>query len=44
MRTTRPGGAASARGTVVTLTAEGEGADQALGEFVELLETDLDAA
>ncbi|QCQ16224.1 HPr family phosphocarrier protein [Microbacterium sp. RG1] len=30
-------------GSVVTLKAEGEGAEQALDELVALLETDLDA-
>ena len=30
-------------GDVVTLSAEGEGADEALAKLVELLETDLDA-
>src|SRR6478609_74434 len=36
-------GLGASHGTVVTLKAEGEGADQALDELVELLETDLDA-
>jgi len=36
-------GLGAANGTVVTLKAEGEGADQALEELVALLETDLDA-
>ena len=36
-------GLGAAKGTVVTLKADGEGADQALDELVELLETDLDA-
>ncbi|GAA2068728.1 MULTISPECIES: HPr family phosphocarrier protein [Microbacterium] len=36
-------GLGAAKGTVVTLKAEGEGADQALDELVTLLETDLDA-
>ena len=30
-------------GDVVTLVAEGDGADEALAKLVELLETDLDA-
>ncbi|MEZ5084782.1 MAG: HPr family phosphocarrier protein [Tessaracoccus sp.] len=30
-------------GDVVTIAAEGEGADEALDKLVELLETDLDA-
>ncbi|MGA1836365.1 HPr family phosphocarrier protein [Herbiconiux sp. 11R-BC] len=33
----------AANGDVVTLAAEGEGADAALAELVALLETDLDA-
>lgn len=33
----------AANGDVVTLAAEGEGADAALDELVALLETDLDA-
>jgi len=36
-------GLGASKGTVVTLKAEGEGADQALDELVGLLETDLDA-
>lgn len=36
-------GLGAAQGTVVTLRAEGEGADAALDELVTLLETDLDA-
>lgn len=36
-------GLGASHGTVVTLKAEGDGADQALDELVELLETDLDA-
>ncbi|WP_159498562.1 HPr family phosphocarrier protein [Microbacterium sp. 18062] len=36
-------GLGASKGTVVTLKAEGDGADQALDELVELLETDLDA-
>jgi phosphocarrier protein HPr len=36
-------GLGAAKGTVVTLKAEGEGADEALDELVTLLETDLDA-
>lgn len=36
-------GLGASHGTVVTLKAEGEGAEQALEELVELLETDLDA-
>jgi phosphocarrier protein HPr len=36
-------GLGAAHGSVVTLKAEGEGADQALDELVALLETDLDA-
>lgn len=36
-------GLGASKGTVVTLKAEGEGADQALDELVTLLETDLDA-
>jgi phosphocarrier protein HPr len=36
-------GLGASQGTVVTLKAEGEGADQALDELVALLETDLDA-
>jgi phosphocarrier protein len=37
-------GLGASHGSVVTLKAEGEGAEQALDELVELLETDLDAA
>jgi phosphocarrier protein HPr len=36
-------GLGASHGTVVTLKAEGEGADEALEELVKLLETDLDA-
>ena len=36
-------GLGASHGTVVTLKAEGDGAEQALDELVELLETDLDA-
>lgn len=36
-------GLGAAKGTVVTLKAEGEGAEEALDELVRLLETDLDA-
>lgn len=36
-------GLGAARGTVVTLAAEGDGAEQALDGLVALLETDLDA-
>jgi phosphocarrier protein len=36
-------GLGAGHGTVVTLKAEGEGAEQALEELVALLETDLDA-
>lgn len=36
-------GLGAAHGTVVTLKAEGEGAETALDELVALLETDLDA-
>jgi phosphocarrier protein len=36
-------GLGAAKGSVVTLKAEGEGAEQALDELVALLETDLDA-
>jgi len=36
-------GLGAAHGTVVTLAAEGDGAEQALDELVALLETDLDA-
>lgn len=36
-------GLGAGHGTVVTLKAEGEGAEQALDELVVLLETDLDA-
>ena len=36
-------GLGAGQGTVVTLKAEGEGAEQALDELVTLLETDLDA-
>ncbi|GAA4344426.1 HPr family phosphocarrier protein [Microbacterium rhizosphaerae] len=36
-------GLGAAHGSVVTLKAEGDGADQALDELVVLLETDLDA-
>jgi phosphocarrier protein len=36
-------GLGASHGTVVTLKAEGEGADDALDQLVELLETDLDA-
>lgn len=37
-------GLGASKGTVVTLAAEGEGADEALASLKELLETDLDAA
>lgn len=36
-------GLGAAHGTVVTLKAEGDGAEQALDELKQLLETDLDA-
>ena len=36
-------GLGASHGTVVTLKAEGDGAEQALDELVELLETDLEA-
>ncbi|MDE0545606.1 HPr family phosphocarrier protein [Microbacterium sp. C7(2022)] len=36
-------GLGASKGTVVTLKADGEGAEQALDELVALLETDLDA-
>lgn len=36
-------GLGATQGTVVTLRAEGDGAEQALDELVTLLETDLDA-
>ena len=36
-------GLGASQGTVVTLKAEGDGAEQALDELVTLLETDLDA-
>ncbi|WP_404433407.1 HPr family phosphocarrier protein [Microbacterium lacus] len=36
-------GLGASNGTVVTLKAEGEGADEALDALVALLETDLDA-
>ncbi|WP_194398157.1 HPr family phosphocarrier protein [Microbacterium atlanticum] len=36
-------GLGASQGTVVTLKAEGEGADEALDALVALLETDLDA-
>ncbi len=36
-------GLGASHGTVVTLKAEGDGAEQALDELVEMLETDLDA-
>ena len=36
-------GLGASKGTVVTLKADGEGAEQALDELVTLLETDLDA-
>jgi phosphocarrier protein HPr len=36
-------GLGASQGTVVTLKAEGAGAEQALDELVGLLETDLDA-
>ena len=36
-------GLGASQGTVVTLKAEGEGADQALEERVQFLETDHDA-
>lgn len=36
-------GLAAAKGTVVTLRSDAPGAEAALGELVELLETDLDA-
>lgn len=36
-------GLGATHGTVVTLRAEGEGAEEALDELVTLLETDLDA-
>lgn len=36
-------GLGAAHGTVVTLKAEGDGADEALDALVTLLETDLDA-
>ena len=36
-------GLAAAKGTVVTLRSDAPGAEAALGELVDLLETDLDA-
>ena len=36
-------GLGASNGTVVTLKSDAEGADQALDELVQLLETDLDA-
>lgn len=36
-------GLGAAKGTTVTLRSDAEGADRALDELVELLETDLDA-
>lgn len=36
-------GLGAAKGTVVTLRSDAEGAEQALDELVTLLETDLDA-
>lgn len=36
-------GLGASHGSVVTLKAEGDGAEQALDELVTLLETDLDA-
>jgi phosphocarrier protein len=36
-------GLGASHGTVVTLKAEGDGAEQALDELVEMLQTDLDA-
>lgn len=36
-------GLGASKGTVVTLKSEADGADQALDDLVELLETDLDA-
>ena len=36
-------GLGAAKGTVVTLTSDAEGAEKALDELVALLETDLDA-
>ncbi|MEJ1090788.1 HPr family phosphocarrier protein [Microbacterium istanbulense] len=36
-------GLGAAKGTVVTLKSDAEGAEQALDELVALLETDLDA-
>lgn len=36
-------GLGAAQGTVVTIKAEGDGAEQALDELKQLLETDLDA-
>jgi phosphocarrier protein len=36
-------GLGAAQGTVVTLKADGDGAEQALDELAALLETDLDA-
>ena len=36
-------GLGASRGTVVTLKAEGDGADAALDALVKVLETDLDA-
>jgi phosphocarrier protein len=36
-------GLGASQGTVVTLKAEGDGADEALDALVTLLETDLDA-
>jgi phosphocarrier protein len=36
-------GLGASNGTVVTLKSDGDGADQALDELVQLLETDLDA-
>lgn len=37
-------GLGAAKGTVVTLKSDADGADQALDELVALLETDLDAS
>jgi phosphocarrier protein HPr len=37
-------GLGASKGTVVTLKAEGEGAEAALDDLAALLETDLDAA
>lgn len=36
-------GLGASHGTVVTLKSDGDGADQALDELAQLLETDLDA-